>query len=152
MANGVVLLLLCLLCLVSLAVAAATLVTVRRLQAQLQAARPASPAHQTTPAVPQAARVTPTGRAVAARDDVLTPTPLGTGELVTASVRTFALSSAVSSSLVKVAALTYGLRRALDEQSRLRVGDAFHRELRRQRRLRRRRAKSRPARDPGRRL
>lgn len=85
-------------------------------------------------------------------DEVLTPTPLGPApdEGLAGPVRSFAVSAAVSGSLVKVAALTYGLRRAMDEEHRMRVSYAFRRELRRQRRLRRRRrARSGPSRETG---
>jgi hypothetical protein len=40
--------------------------------------------------------------------------------------------------LIKVAAFAYGVRRALDEEHRLRMTLAFRHELRRQRKLRRR--------------
>jgi len=50
--------------------------------------------------------------------------------------------------LIKVAAFTHGVRRALGEEHRIRVSATFRRELRRQRKLRRRQRGSR-ARDEG---
>jgi hypothetical protein len=41
--------------------------------------------------------------------------------------------------LIKVAALSYGIRRALDDENRFKVRYAMRRELRRQRKMRRRR-------------
>jgi hypothetical protein len=45
--------------------------------------------------------------------------------------------------LIKVAALSHGLRRALDEESRMRIGYAVRKELKRQRKMRRRRRSGR---------
>jgi hypothetical protein len=42
--------------------------------------------------------------------------------------------------LIKAAALSHGLQHALREESRMRIGYAVRRELKRQRKLRRRRA------------
>lgn len=48
-----------------------------------------------------------------------------------------AVSVTAAGPLMKLAALSFGMRRALDEESRMRIGYAFRRELRRQRRLQR---------------
>jgi len=45
--------------------------------------------------------------------------------------------------LIKVAAFAHGLRRALDEEQRIRISATFRRELRRQRKVRRRQASNR---------
>jgi hypothetical protein len=47
--------------------------------------------------------------------------------------------------LIKVAALSHGLQHALREESRMRIGYAFRRELKRQRKLRRRQQSGRAA-------
>jgi hypothetical protein len=47
--------------------------------------------------------------------------------------------------LIKLAALSHGLQHALREESRMRIGYAVRRELKRQRKLRRRQAPARPA-------
>jgi hypothetical protein len=51
--------------------------------------------------------------------------------------------------LIKLAAFSYGLRRALDDEHRLRTTLAFRQELRRQRKLRRRSARTTPMQESG---
>ncbi len=71
-------------------------------------------------------------------DDVRVITALSDQEqepdLTTARVASVTLGGP----LIKVAALSHGVRRALREEQRLRVAHAFRKELRRQRKLRRR--------------
>ncbi|MGI8577550.1 MAG: hypothetical protein ACR2KG_06435 [Nocardioidaceae bacterium] len=57
---------------------------------------------------------------------------------VVPTARVLSVTSAATP-LIKLAALGYGLRRALDEEQRMRLGYAFRKELRRQQKLRRRR-------------
>ncbi len=61
------------------------------------------------------------------------------GDVTTARVASVTLAEP----LIKAAAFTSGLRRALDEEHRMRFSAAFRRELRRQRKLRRRQRASR---------
>ena len=55
------------------------------------------------------------------------------------------VSVTLAGPLIKVAALSHGVRRALDEESRMRIGYAVRRELKRQRKLRRRQSMRRTA-------
>lgn len=61
--------------------------------------------------------------------------PSGEDELTTARIASVTLGGP----LIKVAAFSHGVRRALDEEQRLRISYAVRKELRRQRKLRRRR-------------
>ncbi len=54
------------------------------------------------------------------------------------------VSVTVGGPLIKIAAFSHGVRRALDEEHRMRIAYAFRRELRRQRRMRRRGPVDRP--------
>lgn len=54
--------------------------------------------------------------------------------------------SPVSGPLIKLAAFGYAVRRALDEEQRMRLTYAFRKELRRQQKLRRQQRRRRPAR------
>lgn len=71
--------------------------------------------------------------------DVEDAPPLGTSAMTVARVASVTLSEP----LIKVAAFTHGVRRALDEEQRIRISATFRRELRRQRKLRRRQRASR---------
>lgn len=79
-------------------------------------------------------------------DDVppVTITDLGQTAVEPAVVRRVALSTP----LIKLAALSYGLRRALGEDTRTRAAVTMRRELKRQRRQRRRPQKTDPAPHP----
>ncbi len=57
------------------------------------------------------------------------------GDLTTARIASVTLGGP----LIKVAAFSHGVRRALDEEQRMRISHAVRKELRRQRKLRRRR-------------
>ena len=61
--------------------------------------------------------------------------PSGEDELTTARIASVTLGGP----LIKVAAFSHGVRRALDEEQRMRISYAVRKELRRQRKLRRRR-------------
>lgn len=77
------------------------------------------------------------------RDDVaIRPTPLGPAEVEPDPSVTRVASVTLAGPLIKVAAFSHGVRRALAEESRMRVAHAFRRELRRQRRMRRKPAGS----------
>lgn len=102
---------------------------VRRLGTQVQSLSHATPAG--APIVPHA------------REDdatVLTPVPMGRTELEPDLRAARVASVALAGPLVKLAAFSHGVRRALDEETRIRAAHAFRKELRRQRRLRRRQA------------
>ncbi len=55
------------------------------------------------------------------------------------------VSVTMAGPLIKVVALSHGVRRALNEESRMRIGYAIRRELKRQRKLRRRQSLRRAA-------
>lgn len=85
----------------------------------------------------------------AARDEVvIRPTTLGPAEVEPDPGVARVASVTLSAPLIKVAAFSHGVRRALDEESRMRVAYAFRKELRRQRRVRRKRAVARSAGPP----
>jgi hypothetical protein len=84
-------------------------------------------------------------------DLVLTPTPLGPPEVEPDLSVIRVVSVTLAGPLIKVAAFSHGVRRALAEESRMRVAYAFRKELRRQRKMRRKRAAGRPPRSQGRR-
>lgn len=71
---------------------------------------------------------------------VITSVPIGPAEAGPDLHMTRVASVALAGPLIKVAAFSHGVRRALDEETRMRIAYAFRKELRRQRRLRRRRA------------
>ncbi len=97
------------------------------------------------PVLPEPA-AEPSNPAPAAEQDdlVLTPTPLGPPEVELDLSVSRVASVTLSGPLIKVAAFSHGVRRALAEESRMRVAYAFRKELRRQRRLRRKRATAGP--------
>jgi outer membrane murein-binding lipoprotein Lpp len=66
-------------------------------------------------------------------------------QLTTAGVASVVLAKP----LIKTAAFAYGVRRALDEEHRIRVAMAFRQELRRQRKLRRRAMRAAPVPESG---
>jgi hypothetical protein len=73
-----------------------------------------------------------------AEEVVLRPTPLGPGDAEPdLSVTSLAVVT-LSGPLIKAAALSHGVRRALTEETRMRAAHAFRKELRRQHRMRRR--------------
>lgn len=80
----------------------------------------------------------------AGEEVVIRPTPLGPADVEPDPSVSRIASVTLSGSLIKVAAFSSGVRRALGEESRMRVSYAFRRELRRQRRVRRKRAGWRP--------
>jgi hypothetical protein len=84
---------------------------------------------------------------VAARTPVALITGLpveGGSDETTGAVTTGRIVSVtLAEPMIKVAALVAGLRRALDDEHRMRVSYAFRRELKRQRKLRRRAAAAR---------
>jgi hypothetical protein len=85
-------------------------------------------------------------------EDVLKPTPLGPDDGEPDPTVARVASVTLSGPLIKVAAFSSGVRRALDEETRMRVAYAFRKELRRQRRVRRQRTAARaagPLRDGG---
>ncbi len=59
-------------------------------------------------------------------------------------------SVALAGPLIKVTAFSHGLRRALDEDTRMRIGYAVRKELKLQRKIRRRRARRTPSKGWGR--
>lgn len=77
-----------------------------------------------------------------ADDLVIRPTPLGPVEVEPDPSGTRVASVTLASPLIKVAAFSHGVRRALTDDSRMRVAHAFRKELRRQHRIRRKRADS----------
>lgn len=82
------------------------------------------------------------------RDEVVIPTPIGPPHIEPDPGVARVDSVTLSAPLIKVAAFSHGVRRALDEESRMRVAYAFRKELRRQRRVRRKRAVARSAGPP----
>ncbi len=84
-------------------------------------------------------------------DVVLTPTPIGPPDVELDLSVSRVASVTLAGPLIKVAAFSHGVRRALSEETRMRVAYAFRKELRRQRKLRRKRATAGPPRDDGRR-
>ncbi|MEJ7630672.1 MAG: hypothetical protein WKF54_13880 [Nocardioidaceae bacterium] len=71
---------------------------------------------------------------------VIRPTPLGPPDVEPDLAATRVASVTLTGPLVKVAAFSHGVRRALAEDSRMRIAYAFRKELRHQRRVRRKRA------------
>jgi hypothetical protein len=80
--------------------------------------------------------VTARGVAVVADVPVITAMPEADDADLTARR---VVSVTLARPLIKVAALSYGIRRALDDENRFKVRYAMRRELRRQRKMRRRR-------------
>lgn len=76
---------------------------------------------------------------VAPDELVHTPTPLGPPEVEPDLSVARVASVTLAGPLIRVAAFSYGVRRALAEESRMRIAYAFRKELRRQHKLRRRR-------------
>jgi hypothetical protein len=95
---------------------------------------------------PSSDPVSPAADLVAERGNevVIRPTPLGPADVEPDPSVSRVASVTLSGSMIKVAAFSSGVRRALGEESRMRVAHAFRRELRRQRRLRRKQAGWRP--------
>jgi len=114
---------------------------VRRLGAEVRALTP----------LPEEGRDVTPAEADRHRDVVIRPTLLGPTEVEPDQGATRVASVTLSGPLIKVAAFSHGVRRALDEESRMRVAYAFRKELRRQRRVRRKRAAAAagPPRDVG---
>lgn len=84
-----------------------------------------------------------------ARDDVvISPTPIGRSDIEPDLGVARVASVTLSGPLIKVAAFSHGVRRALDEETRMRAAYAFRKELRRQRRVRGKRAAARAAGPP----
>jgi hypothetical protein len=135
---------LCALAVVVLAYVVARLsAQVRRLTGELVALTSTAPPE--APAVPQAPLArTPDSRpadAEARADDedvpVITGLPDGDGDIDVTARRVASVT--LARPLIKVASLSYGLRRALDDENRFKVRYAMRHEFRRQRKMRRRR-------------
>jgi hypothetical protein len=73
-------------------------------------------------------------------DLVLRPMPLGPADVDPDPSASRVASVTLAGPLIKVASFSHGVRRALAEESRMRVAYAFRKELRRQRKVRRKRA------------
>ena len=124
---------------------------VRRLDAEVRALTQNRDAGLLGAVLPEEGRDVTPAEADRHRDVVITPTPLGPAEVEPELGVTRVPSVTLSGPLIKVAAFSHGVRRALDEESRMRVAYAFRKELRRQRKVRRKRAAAAagPPRDVG---
>ncbi|MGI8702837.1 MAG: hypothetical protein ACR2JU_16835 [Nocardioidaceae bacterium] len=122
-----------------LAVLVATLLSrVRRLDAELERLRAAAPPQRQAAvgqptAEPAAVGRQPNDDAVAVITGVRADRQPDLPEPSLGRV----VSATMAEPMIRVAALSHGLRRALDEESRMRIAFAFRKELRRQRRLQR---------------
>jgi hypothetical protein len=113
---------------------------VRRLQAEVQTlvrSRDAAPREETVEPVA-------TSPPVVDEELVITPMPIGPPEVEPDLSVSRVASVTLAGPLIKVAAFSHGVRRALAEESRMRVAYAFRKELRRQRKVRRKRSAARP--------
>ncbi len=88
---------------------------------------------------PAALRPAPEGADAVHPDDVSVITGLGTPSRDDGPTTAQIASVSLGGPLIKVAALPHGLRQALREEQRMRIAYAFRKELRRQRKMRRRR-------------
>jgi hypothetical protein len=139
---------LCALAVVALAIVVGRLSgQLRDIRAELAAiaARPEPAMHagvpEPSPAVPVATMPAPVAARVETTSDeqvpVITALPEADDDLDVTARRV--ASVALARPLIKVASLSYGLRRALDDENRFKVRYAMRQEFRRQRKMRRRR-------------
>jgi hypothetical protein len=145
---------LCALAVVVLAYVVARLsAQVRRLSDDLSAlANSAAPAHVAPPPFPEAPAVADPQEQPAAQssreldgevEDVLVITALPDADDGLDITARRVASVTLARPIIKVASLSYGLRRALDDENRFKVRYAMRQEFRRQRKMRRRRRASR---------
>jgi hypothetical protein len=88
-----------------------------------------------TPIAEPAARAESSAEEPADQVSVITRMPETEDDLTTVRIASVTLGPP----LIKVAAFSHGIRRALDEEQRMRISYAIRKELRRQRKMRRRR-------------
>ncbi len=115
---------------------------VQRLQDQLNASRPERPVTIAVPLVPQGNTDAAAGRAdLVPTEPVPVITHLDDHRYADGLDITKAMVASVTLArpLIKVAAFSHGLRRALDDEQRMRIRWAMRKEFRSQRKMRRRR-------------
>lgn len=122
---------------------------VRRLSREVEALRQRlaeNPLAARSPGIiaPGARRDLADGSRYADADDIIRPVPIGAGDVEPDLSDSRVASVTLAAPLIKVAALSHGVRRALSEENRMRAAYAFRKELRRQRRLRRKRPSAGP--------
>jgi len=108
---------------------------VRRLDAELRSLREVVASPQ--PAARLSPQQTPHSAPVAERVPVITDFRAGRPEDPPVPTLARVVSVVVAGPMVKVAAFSHGVRRALDDETRVRVAYAFRKELKQQRKLQR---------------